>query len=300
MGYAALEHKLGAGRCVILDGGIGSELERLGFPREDNTGALWGTRALYQAPELVRAMHQGYAAAGADVLTTNTWQLGTMPAAERDGLVSTSSGDWRSHARAAVALARSAAEPSYRDRAVAFSLSVRCLGRPFLDQLLEAVADEPPDLFLVETLTTLPDDASLQAFSLLTEIAPLWLAYRWCPAGACDVHGEILRHDWEEFLCAIPSLEEVGTKALLINCLPRDRIAGTLPAMRKVTDLPLGVYPNIGRFVDPGWQFDSSVTPEAYALEARRWRDEELAQIVGGCCGVTTEHIARTVQVLSC
>jgi SAM-dependent methyltransferase len=60
----------------------------------------------------------------------------------------------------------------------------------------------------------------------------------------------------------------------------------------------LGVYPNRGRYLDPGWKFDERVGPEEYAQLALQWR-EEGAQIVGGCCGVTPEHISAVKKKLT-
>jgi SAM-dependent methyltransferase len=64
-----------------------------------------------------------------------------------------------------------------------------------------------------------------------------------------------------------------------------------LPWLRDFTDLPLGVYPNLGYFSDSGWRFDERIGPDEYAELALRWRAEG-AQIVGGCCGTSPAHIA--------
>nr|MBA2537418.1 50S ribosomal protein L11 methyltransferase [Actinomycetota bacterium] len=72
--------------------------------------------------------------------------------------------------------------------------------------------------------------------------------------------------------------------------LPPDHVEGMLPWLRDFTDLPLGVYPNLGYFSDSGWRFDERVGPEDFAGLALRWR-EQGAQIVGGCCGTSPAHI---------
>jgi len=69
--------------------------------------------------------------------------------------------------------------------------------------------------------------------------------------------------------------------ALLINCIPPDHADGMVSYLRDFTDLPLGVYPNLGYFTDRGWSFDVGVGGEEYAEMALRWR-EGGAQIVGG------------------
>jgi SAM-dependent methyltransferase len=70
-----------------------------------------------------------------------------------------------------------------------------------------------------------------------------------------------------------------------------------LPWLRDFTDLPLGVYPNLGYFSDWGWRFDERVGPAEYAELALRWR-EQGAQIVGGCCGTSPAHIAAARERL--
>jgi homocysteine S-methyltransferase len=84
----------------------------------------------------------------------------------------------------------------------------------------------------------------------------------------------------------------MGVSAVLVNCLPPECVPGMLPLLRRHTELPLGVYPNLGRWINPGWEFDEARTPESFLDEARRWRDEEGASIIGGCCGTTADHIA--------
>lgn len=291
--YGWLEEKWARGEAVVLDGGVGSELERVGFPQDRNLGRLWGTRALYEAPDLTKEVHRRYAAAGADLIKTNTWQIGNMPAAEKEGFVDASGGGWQMRARLAVDLAREAVTESRRGPcAIAYSLSSHCLDAEFLERLLESLAEKPPDLFLVETLTEVPSDLEFPAFErILSTGIPVWVAYRRCVDGACDVHGDVLRRDAPAFEGAIPKLEAIGVSAILINCLPMQSVAGMLPRLRELTDLPLGVYPNVGRYLDPGWSFDLTVTPLEYADEALRWQRQEGAQIVGGCCGVTPDHI---------
>ncbi|NIS31367.1 MAG: homocysteine S-methyltransferase family protein, partial [Actinobacteria bacterium] len=72
-----------------------------------------------------------------------------------------------------------------------------------------------------------------------------------------------------------------------------------LPWLRDFTDLPLGVYPNLGHYLDPGWRFDDAIGPAEYAALARAWREQEGAAIVGGCCGVTPEHMQAAVEAVA-
>jgi homocysteine S-methyltransferase len=83
-----------------------------------------------------------------------------------------------------------------------------------------------------------------------------------------------------------------------VNCLPREDVPGTISYLRRFTQMPLGAYPNVGRYLDPGWQHDESTGAEAYLEDVRGWIAEG-ATIVGGCCGTTPEHIAAIVRELS-
>jgi release factor glutamine methyltransferase len=67
--------------------------------------------------------------------------------------------------------------------------------------------------------------------------------------------------------------------------------------LRDFTDLPLGVYPNLGYYTDDGWRFEPGVGSAEYAAMAVRWRAEG-AQIIGGCCGVGPAHVGAARELL--
>ena len=90
----------------------------------------------------------------------------------------------------------------------------------------------------------------------------------------------------------------MGVGALLINCIPPDHVEGMLPWLRDFTDLPLGVYPNLGYYTESGWAFDREIGGEEYAELAAEWR-RQGAQLIGGCCGVRPEHIAAAKSALA-
>jgi S-methylmethionine-dependent homocysteine/selenocysteine methylase len=295
--YARLESIWDDGGVVVLDGGVGSELQRVGFPRDRNVGDLWGTIALTEAPELAQEVHRRYVRAGADVITTHTWRIDGLDASRRPGT-----------ARLAVELARAAAsEIGAPQTAVAFSLWPEPLDPPLADELAAAIVDAGPDLVLAETVERIPSALRFPVLEVLLRTGlPIWVSYRWTMDGPPDLRsqgiqpyaGSLQRADGTLLARAATALEDLGVAGLLLNCLPRELIPGMLPLLRTSTSLPLGVYPNLGIYRDPGWTFDGLVTPEAYAADAVNWRDIEGAQIVGGCCGTTPEHIAAVVEAL--
>ena len=169
-----------------------------------------------------------------------------------------------------------------------------------VDLLRRVFEDEPPDLILLETLTLLRDPETFDAVERLMGIGlPVWLSFRRCRHGVCGVFGQ----HWgppegDLFGLAARRFEEIGVEALLLNCLPVDHVPGMLSWLRDFTGMPLGVYPNLGHLAGSRWRFDDEIGPERFAELALDWRAEG-AQIVGGCCGTTPEHVAEAARALA-
>src|SRR5207249_4025906 len=66
-----LKSRLNRGELIVLDGALGTELERRGVP---TPLPLWSAQALFDSPDTVRSIHQDYVRAGADILTANTFR----------------------------------------------------------------------------------------------------------------------------------------------------------------------------------------------------------------------------------
>jgi S-methylmethionine-dependent homocysteine/selenocysteine methylase/SAM-dependent methyltransferase len=287
--YSRIKRLLSREQCVVLDGAMGTELEGIATPSAElRDDSMWGTWALANAPEAVTQVHRSYADVGCDLVSTNTWGLQSA----MDG-----PGDWMVLARRAIRLARDATAQAGRsgEVAVAFSLHGDVSGDQGLERLellARAFEEEPPDVVLLETMSLI-HEATFEAVGALVDSGyPVWLSFRRCRHGLCGVFGE----HWggpegDLFGRAARRFEEMGVDALLINCIPPDHVPGILPWLRGFTDMPLGVYPNLGYYTESGWAFDHGIGGTEYAELALAWRDEG-AEIVGGCCGVRPEHIA--------
>ncbi|MBA2638037.1 MAG: homocysteine S-methyltransferase family protein [Solirubrobacterales bacterium] len=303
--YSHVEGLLAQQRCVILDGGTATELPEVAQDRPELDERLWGTSALVHTPQDVLDVHRRYVGLGCDVLSTNTWGLPSVLRAGGPQLWASSPPvHWLDIARRGLRLARQAVDEAGRTEscAVAFSLNgdidapegletIRLLGRLF--------EHDAPDLILLETLSLVRDSTYGTVDALLAMDLPVWVSFRRCRAGVCGVFGQ----HWggpegDAFGRAARHLEEQGVSALLINCVPPDHVTGMLPWLRDFTDLPLGVYPNLGYFSNAGWRSDAAVGPAEYAQLALRWRAEGAA-IIGGCCGVGPEHVAAARAVLA-
>jgi S-methylmethionine-dependent homocysteine/selenocysteine methylase len=324
--YAGLEARWQRGEPTVLDGGIGSELQAMGYPPEAEgarpVNYTWGSMALYDAPEVVRAMHRRYVDAGADILLTDTFLFHRCVRLEQDGDLDVSPGTWREKARLAVRLAREAAAEGGRpDVAVVFCMMIQDspkedwsdngptarkttkdweeqVSLDYLRDLAEVLRDEPPDAFLVELAPPIAADLAFPHFAtLIASGIPLWVAYRRAVGGPIGIFGEEQASDGDLFGRAARRLEELGAGAVLVHCLPADKGHGVAPWLRQFTSLPLGVYPNNGRYDQWVWRWEHDLTPEQLAEHARGYAAEGM-NIIGGCCGTRPAHIAAVAHAL--
>ena len=303
-GAGELEQRLGRGEVIVLDGAMGTELERLGAPMH---GAVWCAKALEDHPDLVRAVHCSYIEAGADVLTTNSYAAtphALKAAGLEDRLVA-----WNTRS---VALAREARDRTPSDRPVYVAGSVSTFGNldgldaagmaASLREQARLLADNGVDLFIMETLGSSRDriEAGVEAVAGIGGL-PLWVAMS-CMQGREDpggvMHGieESQKHSegWQEFEPFGPAVAAVmargGSAALMMHSdLKVTRAA--VEAMLEHYRGPCGAYPNAGHWLQPEWAFVDQVSPEDYAREAIGWV-EAGARIIGGCCGIGPAHIS--------
>jgi S-methylmethionine-dependent homocysteine/selenocysteine methylase len=296
MTYAPVRDKLDRGQPVLLDGGIGTEILR--------RDVTWADHQLTRRPEVVRAIHFDYVQAGADVLSTNTFQLSRRGFVQhfRDlehmrhiGAVDLET-RWVELVRAGVRLAQEArVQAGAVDRvAVAGAMTTPewCF-RPDLApdstravaeyrELASVFAEAGCDLLLIETVNSV-GDAVAAASAAQSAGIPYWMAFVPDPAGKL-FSGETLAQ-------ACAALDALAPDAILVNCAPPPDISAGLEELESAWSGASGAYAHIGRFNPPEWLFTDEYPPERYLQVARDWRDRGAA-IVGGCCGTTPEHIA--------
>lgn len=323
--YRRLDERLGAGGVVVLDGGIGSELQEVGYPADAAArpqNYTWGSLAIEEAPEALVEVHRRYAETGADVLETHTFALNRIYAASQTGRLDLPADAWQDLALRSVALVREGAALAGRDDvAVAFACRTQDwsadqfenardyegyyqpIDRSYLETLanLLATADaaHKPDLILMEIQSWIPEDLEFPDYQLFLDTGiPLWVSYRRSIGGLVGVEGEPIIQDGDRFGLAARKFEEMGIAAVLVNCLPPEHIRGVTTWLRQYTSLPIGAYPNVGRYLSYEWDFSTNPTPEAFVAEVRGWVAEGC-QIVGGCCGTRPEHIRALVEAFT-
>ena len=290
--YQDLQARLGRGEVIILDGATGTELQSRGVPMH---GFAWSAAALDTHPETVRAVHEDYVRAGADVIIANTFST-ARHVLEPAGL-----GDRvRALNERAVALAQEAREIAAASRpvAVAGSLSsFRARVTP-ADQLegsfreqAELLAEAGVDLIALEMMGSFEQAAPAIRAAATTGL-PVWSGFS-CLLGDDGVvqffDGSPFSTGLAEGLALLADLPPGDVAVTVMHTLTEDT-APALEIVRRHWSGVTGAYAHSGRWVDPEWEFDDSVSPEDYLSAAQQWVAMG-AQIIGGCCAIGPEYI---------
>ena len=284
-----LHDKIAAGKTVIIDGAMGTELESRGVPMD---AKAWSGAALLTHPDVVRAAHADYIMAGAEVIIANTFAAGRQllqPAGLADELerINRSAVEMARQARDAVATGPVAIAGSMCEWAGGEMAEMGRLTDAFTEQA-ELLADEEVDLIVLEMCSHPKRSALIVEVALATGL-PVWLGLS-CRKDAES--GRLVGYDppHTDFDSLVAELSGAGVG--LINIMHTsigDTSAGN-SAVQRHWPGPLGAYPESGYFAMPNWQFVDIIEPADLVNETRTWI-ESGAQIVGGCCGLSVSHI---------
>ncbi|WP_145154322.1 homocysteine S-methyltransferase family protein [Pseudomonas oryzihabitans] len=292
---------------VLLDGGMGRELQRRGAPFRQPE---WSALALSEAPEQVEAVHRAYIEAGAQVITSNSYavvpfHIGEARFAAEGEVLAARAGQ----------LARQAVVASGQPARVAGSLpplfgSYRPdLFEPervdeVLQPLIRGLAPHV-DLWLAETQSSLAEVRAIAA-GLPGDGKPLWLSFTLKDE---DVDETPRLRSGEPVAAAAQLAVELGAGALLFNCSQPEVMAAALDTARATfaasgVEIPFGAYANAfppqpeeataNDGLDP---LRPDLDPPGYLSFAQDWQARG-ASLIGGCCGIGPEHIAVLNQRL--
>jgi 5-methyltetrahydrofolate--homocysteine methyltransferase len=261
----------------LFDGAMGTMLQKAGLP-----AGMPPEKMNLTVPETVKAIHTAYAAAGADILTANTFGASRQKLGE----------DPAPYITAGVRLARQAAGEN-----TLVALDVGPLGvlmQPFGElsfeeayslfaEIVEAGAKAGADLILIETMSDLLEaKAALLAAKERTSL----------PVFVTMTFGE----DGKTFLGTDPAaaavtLTSLGADVIGLNCSagPRE-LRPLLDVMLQNSHLPVMIQPNAGLPRLKGGETVYDVRPEEFAQWGRAFLDDGAA-ILGGCCGTSPDHI---------
>ncbi|MEZ8991410.1 homocysteine S-methyltransferase family protein [Vibrio breoganii] len=288
---------------IILDGGMGRELKRIGAPF---TQPQWSAQALIESPKHVEQAHRGFIEAGAEIITVNSYAC--VPFHLGEALYQQRGAEL---ARTAALLAREAVNKSNQNVAVAGSIPP-ALGsyRPDLfepvqvkevTQTLFEAQEAYVDLWLAETVASIAefeaisqvlsqtDKACHYAFTLQDDLSDIprlrsgetvkEATLKLCKSGAAGIF----------FNCSIPEVMEQAiaeAKAIIDE---------------QGIDVAIGVFANsftpigVTHEANDTIQSMRELSPEDYLEFAKQWH-QAGATIIGGCCGIYPSHIKALAE----
>jgi S-methylmethionine-dependent homocysteine/selenocysteine methylase len=305
MSYTDLERRLGEGGIIILDGGTGTELERRGVPMDPEA---WCGPASLEHLDTLEAIHWDYIAAGADIITANTFASSrlmlraaglaahveeinraavraALRAREASGNASVVVAGSLSHM---VPLARGTAEPDLA-RVPDEAEMTEAFG-----ELAALLVEEGCDLILLEMMNH-PNRMPAAFMAATATDRPVWAGF------------SVRRGDDARVLSFAPDMDipfeetvriladfEVAVAGVMHS--PSNIIADAIAILRDTFDGPLMAYPDSGYFKMPNWQFEHVIPPHELREFAEGWVVGGV-QVLGGCCGLSPEHIAAIAQL---
>src|SRR5581483_1043102 len=299
-----------AERILVLDGAMGTAIQSLGLSEADFRGELLrdhprdvrgnGDLLNLTRPDLILDIHLGYLRAGADIVTTNTFTATSVSQADygTEHLVYDIN-------RAGARIAREACEEFGPDRFVAgsvgptnqtLSLSPRVNDPAYrtltFDELrasyaeaVRGLVDGGVDLLLVETIfDTLNAKAAIAAAREVAPDVPLMISVTITDRSGRTLSGQTVEAFWV-------SIEHARPFSVGVNCaLGAAEMRPYLEALARVAPVYTTCHPNAGL---PNAFGGYDERPEITSKYLREFAESGLANVLGGCCGTTDEHIRQ-------
>ena len=290
---------------ILLDGGMGRELR---FRGADVPPTIWSAGALITDPEVVRQIHIDYIAAGADVITANTYgiiknDLSNVGIADRftelNTLACKLAVEARARSRRDVLIAGSLPplRGSFRPDLVGPSEEIAVLYQEQADLLAPYV-----DLLLCETMSSAAEGRAAARAACRTG-KPVWVAWTLHE----DRSGSL--RSGESIANAVAALEGLPVSGFLANCCAPESVTDAVLQFAASGATWIGGYANTFTPIPQDWTLGgeketdgllalrSDLGPEQYAAHVADWLAAG-ATVVGGCCGTRPAHTAKMRAML--
>jgi homocysteine S-methyltransferase len=288
----AWQHKLDADGIVLIDGAMGTELQRRGVPMDE---IAWSGAAVLTHPDAVRETHEDYIRAGATVVITNTFgstrqMLQPAGYGEQVGAVNRRAVELAMQARDSVAEHAVAVAGSISTEPPGFDRAAFLSPEKELEAYREAaghLADAGADLIALEMMGD-TSHASRAMQAALETALPVWLGV------SCrkTKDGRIVSFDYPDLALTTVLDALIPLGPAVINIMHSDigAIPQAIEHVRQRWPGPIGVYPESGYFTKPNWNFVDVIAPADLVTEALGWVAAGV-RLLGGCCGTSPDHI---------
>ena len=317
-------HKQLAQRILVLDGGMGTMIQSYRLEEEDYRGerfADWesdlkGNNDLLvlSKPEVIVEIHNGYLAAGADILETNTFNSTTIAMAdyhmeslsaeinyEAARLARQCADEWTARTPDKPRYVAGVLGPTNRTASISPDVNDPAYRNVSFDQLVEAYRESTralvkggADLIMIETVfDTL--NAKAATFAVETEFEALGIVLPVMVSGTItDASGRTLSGQTTEAF--YNSLRHVKPLTFGLNCaLGPDELREYVAELSRIAECYVTAHPNAGL---PNAFGEYDLEAKEMAEHIGEWARSGFLNIVGGCCGTTPAHIAAMVKAV--
>jgi len=317
-------HKQLAQRIMVLDGGMGTMIQSYRLEEEDYRGerfAHWesdlkGNNDLLvlSKPEVIVEIHNGYLAAGADILETNTFNSTTIAMAdyhmeslsaeinyEAARLARLCADEWTARTPEKPRYVAGVLGPTNRTASISPDVNDPAFRNVSFDQLVEAYRESTralikggADLIMIETVfDTL--NAKAATFAVETEFEALGIVLPVMVSGTItDASGRTLSGQTTEAF--YNSLRHVKPLTFGLNCaLGPEELREYVAELSRIAECYVTAHPNAGL---PNAFGEYDLEAKEMAEHIGEWARSGFLNIVGGCCGTTPAHIAAMVKAV--
>jgi len=288
-------------RPLIIDGGMGTELEKLGVPMDSK---VWSGRAILSNPHLVQIAHEKFIEAGAEAIITNTFSA-ARHVLEPAGLGS----EVRKINMRAVRIAQQARDATAQ-HPVAIVGSIcewaaaaeenwstpEAVGNSVREQG-EILAEAGVDVIALEMCERIELSEAV-AEAVMGLGLPVWIGVS---AGTPREDGTLPVFSYSErgFEELISMLTRFPASLVNVMHTGVDDVGKAMEVTKRYWSGPIGVYPESGYFMMPNWQFVDIIDPIELANFALEWVAGG-ARLIGGCCGLGPDHIRQLQKTFNC
>ena len=309
-------------RILVLDGGIGTYLQKLQLKEEDFQGEtflhhhvpLKGCNDVLciSNPQVVIDMHRNYIKAGADIIETNSFNCNlfslsdygledkvydiakaSAECADKSRKMETADSDREVFIAGSIGPTnRTSSMSADVNNPAAREVTFQQLVDTYTDAI-KGLLDGGADIIIIETIfDTLNAKAALKAVDDIcrerqTDI-PVMVS-----GTLSDASGRTLSGQTVEAYAA--SLSHANLLSIGLNCgFGAKQLKPWLSRLAAATDYPISMHPNAGL---PNVMGGYDETPETFAAVAEEVFSEKLVNIYGGCCGTTPEHIKAVAEI---
>jgi len=302
-----LEKILEKQRAVVIDGALGTELERKGYELNDS---IWSAKFLMENPAAIVEVHKDYLEAGADCITTASYQA-SFEGFMKKGL---SKEEAKNLLQSAIKIAKQARDTFWltnkenrKKPLVAASIGpygafladgsefrgdYQVTEQELIDfhkERMQTILEAKPDLLALETMPSFQEAKALCKLLKDFPNAQAWLSF-----SAKDEDHINDGTPIKECAKWLDNQEQII--AIGINCTAPQYIASLISHIKEVSSKPIIVYPNAGGNYDAitkTWNTKEEIS--SYKAKAQLW-NEKGASLIGGCCQTTPSDIKQIAQ----